>query len=115
MTDIEKKAYKITLIRGVTIGIFLVGCTWRLSDSFNQARNEFYGLKKTIMVLAKNDSLNKSEIVLLKQNDASQKHDIDSIKRVLHLVVLKSHVKLGIAYYRQIRVNGKLITEPVSD
>lgn len=118
MTDIEKKTFKVSLIRGVALAFSLIACTWKLSGGFSDAKTEFYGLKNSIIGLTasvndltRRDSLNKVEITELKTTSSHQGHDIDSLKRVLRAVVLRSHMKPGLGYYTERRVSGRIVVE----
>lgn len=82
MTDIEKKAYKVTLIRAASIAIFLIITTWQAGGWVRDMVSGIANLKSSIdqLVRSNNDHNKRDSVtnVILAKNT----RDIDSLKKV---------------------------------
>lgn len=112
MTDIEKKTYKVTLIRAVTIGISLIVCTWKISSVVNSYSEKVDRLDAFVKSHTVKDSVRDERVAKLEQYRNSDRHDIDSMSLILKAVTLRVHPVME--YYTQKRVNGRLYKIPVT-
>lgn len=109
MTDIERRAFKVTLIRAVTIAMSLVVCTWKLSAVFSEFSAKMDKIDAFIQSHEGKDAVKDSQILQLQTNRVRDRHDLDSIGRVLNAVSLRV---MPAEFFTQKRVNGRLMMVP---
>jgi len=109
MTDIEKKTYKVTLIRAATVGLALVGCTWQLSGVVKDYSAKVDRLDAFVKSHTAKDSIRDERVAQLQDYRKADRHDIDSLSNVFKPVTLRSRP----GYYTQRWINGRLMQIPI--
>jgi hypothetical protein len=115
MTDIEKKAYKITLIRAASLSLMLIVGTWTFGGYVRDVVEGIANLKSSIdrLVKSNNEQIKKDSLtnVIVAQNT----RDIDSLKKV-KCCQMKTSSKLAhvIKYYTESHdSNGRLVLKAI--